>query len=123
MKNVAKCDTWRELQNPVNHRVFERKLRPKPPCRGYARPGVTQGRQRPILRRGRMMASRSLALRLAEKGPNVATATIHSSGWRTPARPDGRASPHRDLGPFGKSLLTLARRTRFCAFAGLTRLV
>ncbi|KAI8522283.1 hypothetical protein RHMOL_RhmolUnG0007500 [Rhododendron molle] len=27
MKNVAKCDTWCELQNPVNHRVFERKLR------------------------------------------------------------------------------------------------
>ncbi|CAF2086357.1 unnamed protein product [Brassica napus] len=23
MKNVAKCDTWCELQNPVNHRVFE----------------------------------------------------------------------------------------------------
>ncbi|THU64759.1 hypothetical protein C4D60_Mb01t29830 [Musa balbisiana] len=30
MKNVAKCDTWCELQNPVNHRVFERKLRPRP---------------------------------------------------------------------------------------------
>ena len=30
MKNVAKCDTWCELQNPVNHRVFERKLRLKP---------------------------------------------------------------------------------------------
>ena len=30
MKNVAKCDTWCELQNPVNHRVFERKLRPMP---------------------------------------------------------------------------------------------
>uniref|UniRef100_A0A804KTB3 Uncharacterized protein n=1 Tax=Musa acuminata subsp. malaccensis TaxID=214687 RepID=A0A804KTB3_MUSAM len=26
MKNVAKCDTWCELHNPVNHRVFERKL-------------------------------------------------------------------------------------------------
>ncbi|ESW26090.1 hypothetical protein PHAVU_003G090301 [Phaseolus vulgaris] len=24
MKNAAKCDTWCELQNPVNHRVFER---------------------------------------------------------------------------------------------------
>ena len=31
MKNVAKCDTWCELQNPANHRVFERKLRPRPP--------------------------------------------------------------------------------------------
>ncbi|KAL2224642.1 UNVERIFIED_CONTAM: hypothetical protein Sindi_2931300 [Sesamum indicum] len=30
MKNVEKCDTWCELQNPVNHRVFQRKLRPKP---------------------------------------------------------------------------------------------
>ncbi|CAN0926078.1 hypothetical protein LINGRAHAP2_LOCUS35128 [Linum grandiflorum] len=30
MKNVAKCDTWCELQNPVNHRFFERKLRLKP---------------------------------------------------------------------------------------------
>lgn len=34
MKNVAKCDTWCELQNPVNHRVFERKLRPKPSGQG-----------------------------------------------------------------------------------------
>ncbi|CAN7088929.1 unnamed protein product [Brassica rapa subsp. narinosa] len=36
MKNVAKCDTWCELQNPVNHRVFERKLRPKPSGRGHS---------------------------------------------------------------------------------------
>ena len=42
MKNVAKCDTWCELQNPVNHRVFERKLRPKPLGRGHACLGVTQ---------------------------------------------------------------------------------
>jgi hypothetical protein len=26
MMNVAKCDTWCELQNPVNHQVFECKL-------------------------------------------------------------------------------------------------
>ncbi|GJR72189.1 hypothetical protein Tco_0084554 [Tanacetum coccineum] len=36
MKNVAKCDTWCELQNPVNHLVFECKLRPKPFGRGHA---------------------------------------------------------------------------------------
>ncbi|KAH7650774.1 hypothetical protein IHE45_20G011700 [Dioscorea alata] len=42
MKNVAKCDTWCELQNPVNHRVFERKLRPRPPGRGHACLGVTR---------------------------------------------------------------------------------
>jgi hypothetical protein len=41
MKNVAKCDTWCELQNPVNHRVFERKLRPRPSGRGHACLGVT----------------------------------------------------------------------------------
>lgn len=40
MKNVAKCDTWCELQNPVNHRVFERKLRPKLPGRGQVCVGV-----------------------------------------------------------------------------------
>lgn len=43
MKNVAKCDTWCELQNPVNHRVFERKLRPKPYGRGHVCLGVTHG--------------------------------------------------------------------------------
>ncbi len=41
MKNVAKCDTWCELQNPASHRVFERKLRPRPPGRGHACLGVT----------------------------------------------------------------------------------
>ncbi|KAK9723516.1 hypothetical protein RND81_05G003500 [Saponaria officinalis] len=41
MKNVAKCDTWCELQNPVNHRVFERKLRPKPMAEGHVCLGVT----------------------------------------------------------------------------------
>ncbi|CAF2374299.1 unnamed protein product [Brassica napus] len=35
MKNVEKCDTWCELQNLVNHGVFERKLRPKPSGRGH----------------------------------------------------------------------------------------
>jgi len=41
MKNVAKCDTWCELQNPVNHRVFERKLRPKLSGLGHVCLGVT----------------------------------------------------------------------------------
>ena len=62
MKNVAKCDTWCELQNPVNHRVFERKLRPKPLGRGHACLGVTR-RCPPIysfgIAGGRMMASRA----------------------------------------------------------------
>ncbi|WZZ78139.1 hypothetical protein YC2023_098711 [Brassica napus] len=50
MKNVAKCDTWCELQNPVNHRVFERKFRPKPSGRGHVCLGVTN-RRPPILSR------------------------------------------------------------------------
>ena len=29
MKNAAKCDTWCELQNSVNHQMFERNLRPR----------------------------------------------------------------------------------------------
>ncbi|GJV07995.1 hypothetical protein Tco_1345651 [Tanacetum coccineum] len=41
MKNVAKCDTWYELQNPVNHRVFERMLGLKPFGRGHVCLGVT----------------------------------------------------------------------------------
>lgn len=40
MKSAAKCDTWCELQNPVNHRVFERKLRPRPAGQGHVRLGV-----------------------------------------------------------------------------------
>ncbi|KAG5593541.1 hypothetical protein H5410_044055 [Solanum commersonii] len=41
MKNIAKCDTWCELQNFVNHRVFDRKLHPKPLGRGDVFLGVT----------------------------------------------------------------------------------
>jgi hypothetical protein len=74
MKNVAKCDTWCELQNPVNHRVFERKLRPKPLGRGHVCLGVTHRcpphtslRER-VFGRGRKLASRArLASRLAQK--------------------------------------------------------
>ncbi|WZY99610.1 hypothetical protein YC2023_071939 [Brassica napus] len=50
MKNVAKCDTWCELQNPVNHRVFERKLRPKPSGRGHVCLGVTNPEEKKLTR-------------------------------------------------------------------------
>ncbi|KAH7650755.1 hypothetical protein IHE45_20G009800 [Dioscorea alata] len=69
MKNVAKCDTWCELQNPVNHRVFERKLRPRPPGRGDAetgpppRGGPKTGARPPPARGG---ARRALDRRRAE---------------------------------------------------------
>jgi hypothetical protein len=73
MKNVAKCDTWCELQNPVNHRVFERKLRPKPLGRGHVCLGVTRSvapqRRAPSWRPGRfavrIVVSRGHVPRLA----------------------------------------------------------
>lgn len=49
MKNVAKCDTWCELQNPANHRVFERKLRPRPLGQGHACLGVTPNTLPPLI--------------------------------------------------------------------------
>lgn len=62
MKNVAKCDTWCELQNPANHRVFERKLRPRPPGRGHACLGVTPS-DAPLLRgHGRLPGRRMRTL-------------------------------------------------------------
>ncbi|PKA61734.1 hypothetical protein AXF42_Ash008564 [Apostasia shenzhenica] len=36
MKNAANRDTWCELENPINLRVFERKLRLRPSGRGHA---------------------------------------------------------------------------------------
>lgn len=59
MKNVAKCDTWCELQNPVNHQVFERKLRPKPLGQGHVCLGVTHRVAPPLSRGGRIVASRA----------------------------------------------------------------
>ncbi|KAL9178226.1 hypothetical protein ABFS82_01G112000 [Erythranthe guttata] len=66
MKNVAKCDTWCELQNPVNHRVFERKLCPKPLGRGHVCLGVMHCVPR-LRDRGRKLVSRALA---RAAGPN-----------------------------------------------------
>ncbi|KAJ0007579.1 hypothetical protein Pint_30552 [Pistacia integerrima] len=40
LANEQKCDTWCELQNLVNHRVFECKLRLKPLGRGHIYLGV-----------------------------------------------------------------------------------
>ena len=75
MKNAAKCDTWCELQNPVNHRVFERKLRPKPLGQGHVCLGVTHNSAPNILPKTflgqrsvgvQTLASRALLARLAE---------------------------------------------------------
>ena len=75
MKNVAKCDTWCELQNPVNHRVFERKLRPKPFGRGHVCLGVTHRvapASHPLLRhviRERRLDSRAHGAAVRNKSP------------------------------------------------------
>ncbi|CAF2043495.1 unnamed protein product, partial [Brassica napus] len=61
-----KCDTWCELQNPVNHRVFERKLRPKPSGRGHACLGVTN-RRRSVLTCGGEFNSRHIVRRSGPK--------------------------------------------------------
>ncbi|CAN7088153.1 unnamed protein product [Brassica rapa subsp. narinosa] len=63
MKNVAKCDTWCELQNPVNHRIFERKLRPKPSGRGH----VCLGDVRSVLTCGGEFNSRHIVRRSGPK--------------------------------------------------------
>ena len=77
MKNVAKCDTWCELQNPVNHRVFERKLRPRPSGQGHACLGVTppvaprnliRARMRRLAHRAPCAAGRSAGRRRAGRG-------------------------------------------------------
>ncbi|CAF2086659.1 unnamed protein product [Brassica napus] len=65
MKNVAKCDTWCELQNPMNHRVFERKLRPKPSGRGHALPGSKNARS--VLTCGGEFNSRHIVRRSGPK--------------------------------------------------------
>jgi hypothetical protein len=41
MKNIAECDTWCELKNPINHRVFECMLRPRPLGWGHICLGIT----------------------------------------------------------------------------------
>ena len=77
MKNVAKCDTWCELQNPVNHRVFERKLRPKPYGRGHVCLGVTHRRHRPTPGAAEDGLPRAPPPGRPKRGPDVTTATIH----------------------------------------------
>ncbi|KAG8611743.1 hypothetical protein MANES_S024416v8 [Manihot esculenta] len=101
MKNAAKCDTWCELQNPANHRVFERKLRPKPSGRGHVCLGVTQpspptpsprgggrggGRWPPV-------CSAHAAGPKAESSAAIATAI---GGWKTLGHGRGRTSAERD---------------------------
>uniref|UniRef100_A0A0V0GIU0 Putative ovule protein n=1 Tax=Solanum chacoense TaxID=4108 RepID=A0A0V0GIU0_SOLCH len=83
MKNVAKCDTWCELQNPVNHRVFERKLRPKPLGRGHVCLGITHRvapRTPQGAERGRKLASRAPRARGWPKCESTSTDVAASGG-------------------------------------------
>ncbi len=108
MKNVAKCDTWCELQNPVNHRVFERKLRPRPSGRGHACLGVTPKdapRAPPPIREG--AGTRCLASRASRRGgPKLglpAKRAGHSAWWTAHAgsRPQCTPARGRRDGPSG----------------------
>ena len=104
MKNVAKCDTWCELQNPVNHRVFERKLRPKPLGRGHVCLGVTHRCPTPPPQTkagapgcGRRLASRALTARGWPKYESSATEAAAIGGETKPLELPPRArSPSVD---------------------------
>ncbi|WZZ15368.1 hypothetical protein YC2023_108457 [Brassica napus] len=92
MKNVAKCDTWCELQNPVNHRVFERKLRPKPSGRGHVCLGVTNRRPPTLEDMGRKLISRVLPHASGEASSATDRAQVPWKGApervRAPSCPD-----------------------------------
>ncbi|KAI3674171.1 hypothetical protein L2E82_52505 [Cichorium intybus] len=93
MKNVAKCDTWCELQNPVNHRVFERKLRPKPSGRGHACLGVTH-RVAPTMHplSGHMASGRRLVSR-AYGAPSLKIGRPRCPNCSLEKRPQRRTGP------------------------------
>ncbi|CAA6655161.1 unnamed protein product [Spirodela intermedia] len=83
MKNAAKCDTWCELQNPANHRIFERKLRPRPSGRGHACLGVTPPAGRPC---ARARARRAEALGPPRGAPRrVVGVSVHRRRGRRPS--------------------------------------
>ncbi|KAL0642134.1 LOW QUALITY PROTEIN: hypothetical protein Bca4012_103130 [Brassica carinata] len=92
MKNVAKCDTWCELQNPVNHRVFERKLRPKPSGRGHACLGVTNRRPHPLEDMGRKLVSVCYRTRLAKIRAKGARSVSTCGGEFKPRNIAGRSA-------------------------------
>jgi len=100
MKNVAKCDTWCELQNPANHRVFERKLRPRPSGRGHACLGVTpkDAPRHPTLWAG-LGGTRFLAPRAVRRGGPKSGLTAwrvgHSVWWAAHADSRRSAPPAR----------------------------
>ena len=126
MKNVAKCDTWCELQNPVNHRVFERKLRPKPLGRGHVCLGVTH-RVAPAHRAhalgcggvaGRILASRAPRARGWPKCESTST-DVTASGGCNPTLEVSWLCPVARLA--SQTLLALRRSDRDPRSGGITR--
>ena len=105
MKNVAKCDTWCELQNPGNHRVFERKLRPKPLGRGHVCLGVTHRRPKPTFPRGSYGADVGLPLVAARGWPKftVLGGGCHDDRWSWPSDTVVRELPGTDPNAFLES--------------------
>jgi len=99
MKNVAKCDTWCELQNPVNHRVFERKLRPRDPPEGTPASRALEAHPRSVAsrqRRGHWPSEPRGAVGPSERPPYVAGsgewwATAHVAP--SPVRTQGLVRP------------------------------
>ena len=101
MKNAAKCDTWCELQNPVNHRVFERKLRPKPFGQGHACLGVTHTSPHPLDTSGVMGAEVGLlcALRmwLAQNACSRQMIAMTIGGCKDPLKKSCAVLRRRDI--------------------------
>lgn len=97
MKNVAKCDTWCELQNPVNHRVFERKLRPRDPPEGTPASRALEAHPRSAARLAAEM--RTLALRTARRGGPKCAAVVRGRERRVVGCCARRPEPRSDAGP------------------------
>ncbi|CAF2086480.1 unnamed protein product [Brassica napus] len=114
MKNVAKCDTWCELQNPVNHRVFERKLRPKPSGRGH----VCLGDVRSVLTCGGEFNYRHIVRRSGPKAlddPKSSTRPQAKYGRETDSEQVPRGKDEKDFEKRVKECLKLSGGKRMGA--------
>ncbi len=78
MKNVAKCDTWCELRESVNHRVFEQRVAPKP-----LGGGTLPGRHAPS-------PHTSLPSDGRRRGRTLASVGAQARGWPESVRGDVR---------------------------------
>ena len=84
MKNVAKCDTWCELQNPVNHRVAPDAIRLKarlPGRHAWRRPLTPCLCGRKVCER--ILAPRSRSCSVGLKGKSPTTDITASGGCQT----------------------------------------